>query len=147
MMIGKFDKEGDGYRGRIFSRERCGRVITFRPMPIKQSDGPDFVVASETQDGDRLDEIGVAWERTTSTGKPYLLVKLDRPTFWNGAHCVLIEQQGGSFALVWKRTRQKAEEAAEAVRVTGPKPVAGPTLSPRALPGRCQVESPRHRPA
>ena len=92
MMIGKFDKGGDGYRGRIFSRERCGRVITFRPAPVKQGDGPDFVVASETQHGDRLDELGVAWKRSTSKGKAHLLVKLDGPTFWNGAHCVLIDQ-------------------------------------------------------
>jgi uncharacterized protein (DUF736 family) len=82
MMIGKFDKEGDGYRGRIFSRERCGRVITFRPMPVKQDDGPDFVVisVSETQDGDEF-AIGAAWKKTSSKGKPYLLVKLDRRTF------------------------------------------------------------------
>jgi hypothetical protein len=39
MMIGKFDKEGCGYKGRIFSRERCGRVISFRPTPVKQTDG------------------------------------------------------------------------------------------------------------
>jgi uncharacterized protein (DUF736 family) len=115
MMIGKFDKEGDGYRGCIFSRERCGRVITFRPMPVKLGDGPDFVVisVSETQDGDEF-EIGAAWKKTSSKGKPYLLVKLDRPTFWNGAHCALIEQQDGTFGLVWKHTKLKAEEAAEA---------------------------------
>jgi uncharacterized protein (DUF736 family) len=113
MMIGKFDKEGDSYKGRIFSRERCGRVITFRSMPVKQGDGPDFVVRSETQDGDGF-EIGAAWKRTSSKGKSYLLVKLDRPTLWNGAHCALIEQQDSTFGLVWKRTKLKAEEAAEA---------------------------------
>jgi uncharacterized protein (DUF736 family) len=115
MMIGKFDKEGDGYKGRIFSRERCGRVITFRPMPVEQGDGADFVVQSETQAGDDEIKIGAAWKKTSSKGKPYLLVKLDRPTFWNGAHCALIEQQDGNFDLVWKRTKLKAQEAAEAV--------------------------------
>jgi uncharacterized protein (DUF736 family) len=115
MMIGKFDKEGKCYRGRIFSRERCGRVITFRPMPVKQGDGPDFVVisVSETQDDDEF-EISAAWKKTSSKGKPYVLVKLDGPTFWNGAHCALIKQQDGTFGLVWKRTKLKAEEAAEA---------------------------------
>jgi len=114
MIIGKFGKEGDCYRGRIFSRERCGRVVAFRRMSIKQGDGPDFVVTTETQDGFQFEEIGAAWKRTNSKGKPYLLVTLDRPTFWNGAHCALIEQQDGTFGLVWKRTKLKAEEAAEA---------------------------------
>ena len=114
MIIGKFSKEDDVYRGRIFSRERCGRVIIFRPMPVKQSDGPDFVMTSESEDGGKRDEIGTAWKRINSKGKPYLLVKLDRPTFWNGAHCVLIEQQDDAFSLVWKRTKLKAQEAAEA---------------------------------
>ena len=114
VIIGKFDKEGDCYRGRIFSRERCGRVVAFRRMSIKQADGPDFVVTTETQDGFQFEEIGAAWKRTNSKGKPYLLVTLDRPTFWNGAHCALIEQQDGTFGLVWKRTKLKAEEAAEA---------------------------------
>ena len=115
MMIGKFDSEGDGYRGRIFSRNRCGYVIAFRSVPVNQYDGPDFVVMTETGDGDQVGEIGVGWKRANSKGKPYVLVKLDRPTFWNGAHCALIEQQDGAFGLVWKRTKQKAEEAAEAV--------------------------------
>ena len=115
MMIGNFDKDGDGYRGRIFSRERCGRVITFRPVPVKQDDGPDFVVinVSETQDDDEF-EIGAAWKKTTSKGKTYLLVKLDSPTFWSEAHCALIEREDGTFGLVWKRTKLRAEEAAEA---------------------------------
>ena len=125
MMIGKFAKEGDGYKGRIFNRERCGRVITFHPTPVKQADGPDFVVVSETQDGEGDEfEIGAAWKKTTSKGKPYLLVKLDRPTFWNGAHCALIEQQDGTFGLVWKRTKLKAEEAAEAAPLTA-RPITG----------------------
>ena len=114
MMIGNFYKEGASFKGRIFSRERCGRVITFRPMSVEQGDGPDFVVQSETEAGDYETKIGVAWKRTTSTGKPRLLVKLDQPTFWNGAHCALIEQQDGTFGLLWKRTKLKAEDAAEA---------------------------------
>jgi uncharacterized protein (DUF736 family) len=83
-------------------------------MPNEQGSGHDFVVTSEAADGDELDEIGTAWKRTNSKGKPYLLVKLDRPTFWNAAHCALIEQQDGTFCLVWKRTMLKAQEAAEA---------------------------------
>jgi hypothetical protein len=43
-----------------------------------------------------------------------LSVKLNRPTFWQGAHCALVEQQGGTFSLLWKRTQLKVEEAAEA---------------------------------
>ena len=114
MMIGNSYKEGAGYKGRIFSHERRGRVITFRPISVEQGDGPDFVVQSETEAGDDETKIGVAWKRTTSKGKPYLLVKLDQPTFWNGAHCALIEQQHGTFGLLWKRTKLKAEDAAEA---------------------------------
>jgi uncharacterized protein (DUF736 family) len=73
MIIGKFGKEGDCYRGRIFSRERCGRVVAIRRMSIKQGDGPDFVVTTETQDSVQFEEIGAAWKRTNSKGKPYLL--------------------------------------------------------------------------
>jgi len=61
MMIGNFYKEGASFKGRIFSRERCGRVITFRPMSVEQGDGPDFVVQSETEAGDyeNLDRRGM----------------------------------------------------------------------------------------
>ena len=111
MIFGKFDQEGDGYKGRIFSRERCGRVITFGRMPVEQV---IRTKQSETEAGDDEIKIGVAWKRANSKGNRYLLVKLDRPTLWNGAHCALIEQQDGSFGLVWKRTKLKAEEAAEA---------------------------------
>jgi uncharacterized protein (DUF736 family) len=110
MVIGTFDKGGDGYRGRIFSRERCGRVIAFRPIPVGRSGGPDFAVTSETQGGNELAEIGAAWKRTNTKGKPYLLVRLNQPTIWNGAHCVLIEQQSGVFGLLWKRNRQRLKK-------------------------------------
>ena len=70
MMIGNFYKEGASFKGRIFSRERCGRVITFRPMSVEQGDGPDFVVQSETEAGDYETKIGVAWKRTTRQAVP-----------------------------------------------------------------------------
>jgi hypothetical protein len=64
MIIGKFGKECDGYRGSIFCRERCGRVITFRPIRVKHGGSPDFVVRSENADGDQFDEISVAGEES-----------------------------------------------------------------------------------
>jgi len=88
--------------------------LPFAGCRSSKATATDFVVTTETQDGVQFEEIGAAWKRTNSKGKPYLLVKLDRPTFWNGAHCALIEQQDGTFGLVWKRTKLKAEEAAEA---------------------------------
>jgi len=97
--------------------ERGAEQASARPtLIVERGDGPDFVVQSETEAGDDEIKIGIAWKRTTSKGKSYLLVKLDRPTLWNGAHCALIAQQDGSFGLVWKRTKLKAEEAAEAAQ-------------------------------
>jgi uncharacterized protein (DUF736 family) len=47
-------------------------------------------------------------------GKPYLSVKLDGPTLSAPIHCALIEQQNGSYGLIWNRDSRKEEEQAAA---------------------------------
>ena len=117
MLIGKFTKDADGYTGRIFNREWSGLAISIVPVPIKAGGGPDFLVLGSSEDladqGAVELELGAAWQKTSSKGRAYLSVKLDGPTLPNPVHCALIEQQDGSFGLVWNRAKPKAEDHEE----------------------------------
>jgi uncharacterized protein (DUF736 family) len=113
MMIGKFSQDADGYVGDIIGLGLNVASITFSPVPAKQGSGPDFVVLGNDEQN-REYEVGAAWKRQSKSGKPYLSVKLDGPTLAAPIHCALIEQQGGSYGLIWNRDSRKEEEQAAA---------------------------------
>ena len=49
-------------------------------------------------------EIGAAWEKTAeATGRKYLSVRLDDPTFAGPLYASLLEQEDGTFNLIWSR--------------------------------------------
>jgi uncharacterized protein (DUF736 family) len=108
MIIGKFDKDGEVYAGRIFSREWRGLVVTLNPMPAKKGSEPDFVAFGHDDNG--AFEIGAAWKKTSKKGRPYLSVKLDAPTLAAPIHGALFPQEDGSHALVWNRDSRTAED-------------------------------------
>ena len=59
MMIGKFAEKKDGsYTGQVSSFALKVAGMTFRPMPVKQGSGPDFVVLGS--DAGHEYEIGAA---------------------------------------------------------------------------------------
>src|SRR5271170_6463726 len=112
MMIGKFTQNGDGYTGSIHHMGLSLPAVTFSPMPIKQGNGPDFVVIGATIGAEF--EIGAAWKKTSKKGKAYLSVKLDAPTLAAPINCALTTQLDGSLALIWSRDNRNDEEQAAA---------------------------------
>jgi uncharacterized protein (DUF736 family) len=128
MMIGQFSQDGDGYVGDMIGLGLKVASITFSPVPARQGSGPDFVVLGNDEDG-RQYEITAAWKRVSEKkGKPYLSVKLDGPTLAAPVHCALIEQQDGTYGLIWNREDRKAEAEKQAA--------AWPTLRP--VDPRCE---------
>jgi uncharacterized protein (DUF736 family) len=57
-------------------------------------------------------ELGAAWKKVSTEGRPYLSVKLDGPTLRVPIQCALIEQNDGSYHLIWRRGEEEAEQAA-----------------------------------
>jgi uncharacterized protein (DUF736 family) len=53
-------------------------------------------------------EAGAAWEKTSeTTAREYLSVKLDDPTFPAPIYANLIEQENGTYALLWSRPQAR----------------------------------------
>jgi uncharacterized protein (DUF736 family) len=53
-------------------------------------------------------EVGAGWEKTSeSSGRDYISVKLDDPTFANPIYANLMEQEDGTFALLWSRPQAR----------------------------------------
>jgi uncharacterized protein (DUF736 family) len=49
-------------------------------------------------------ELGAAWEKTAeATGRKYLSVRLDDPTFAGPLYASLLEQEDGTHNLIWNR--------------------------------------------
>jgi uncharacterized protein (DUF736 family) len=112
MIIGKFIHEDDGYTGVIYSIGLACRDVTFIPVPVKQGNGPDFVILGSN--GDDECEFGVAWAKTSKKDKPYLSVKLDSPALVQPINCALTQQANGTHNLVWSRDARKEDEQATA---------------------------------
>jgi uncharacterized protein (DUF736 family) len=133
MMIGKFkaQKHG-GYTGELNALGLEIEAMDFCPVKDKRADGPDFVVIGYGEPPHPLDidftkyplrdgqvipntntyDLGAAWKKVTAEGKPYLSVKLDGPTLRVPIQCALIEQNDGSYHLIWRRGEEEAEQAA-----------------------------------
>jgi uncharacterized protein (DUF736 family) len=108
MIIGKFSEAEDGYRGVITALALHLDDIIFSPVPVKQGEGPDFIVlANESEPY----EIGAAWKKTSKTGKPFLSVKLEGPTLVQPINCALTVQPNGSYGLIWSRKKPPEETA------------------------------------
>ena len=59
---------------------------------------PDYRVFAGTT------EFGAAWKRTSATGREYLSVKLDDPSFPAPIFASLVATEGGdAYALIWSR--------------------------------------------
>jgi uncharacterized protein (DUF736 family) len=96
MIIGKFKYEhlDDTYVG-LIGTPGGTTAVAIRP----HDHGPDYLVEIETGA-----ELGAAWKRMSSEGKPYLEVKLDSPFLAQPANCTLIERDR-EHVLVWGRYR------------------------------------------
>jgi uncharacterized protein (DUF736 family) len=98
MIIGNFELVDGSYLGLI---EMLGTSTT--AVFKAQERGPDYVIVCPQQGSDI--EFGAAWKRTSRDRKPYLSVRLDSPMLPEPINCALLEQEGGTYALVWSRRR------------------------------------------
>lgn len=110
-MIGKFHEDGSAYVGCIYSAGLQLPSVTISPVPAKVGNGPDFVVIAD-EETDEF-EVGAAWQKTSKENKPYLSVKLDGPMLVAPINCVLLQQQNGSYGLIWTRKDKEHNVADE----------------------------------
>jgi len=96
-MIGLFTKGDNGYTG---SLKTLTLNVKARITPAeKENDkAPDYrVFAGQT-------EFGAAWKKTSNSGREYLSVKLDDPSFPAPIYASLVEAEGeDGYALIWSR--------------------------------------------
>jgi len=98
MIIGKFDKDGDGYYGKI-STMLMDMPASIKPAKRTSDNAPTHRVFSKSKSGI---DIGAGWEQTSKHGNPYISVKLDCPTLAAPLQCNLIEKDD-KFLLLWDR--------------------------------------------
>lgn len=94
--IGTFTAENNGYTGTL-------RTLTLNvkvKLVSNDSDNdkaPDFRVQAASHD------IGAAWKKTSEAGRDYLSVTIDDPSFPAPIYARLIEDEDGSYDLLWAR--------------------------------------------
>jgi uncharacterized protein (DUF736 family) len=98
--IGAFTKNSDGsYAGAIKTLSLNVRQAQLRPVERESENAPDYrIFAGGT-------EFGAAWKKTArDTGRDYLSVKLDDPSFPAPIYANLVDAEDG-YSLVWSRSR------------------------------------------
>ena len=96
--IGTFTKNDTGFNGSVKTLTLNVKA-KFVPAAGENERGPDFrIFAGAT-------EFGAAWKKTAKeTGRAYLSVKLDDPSFPAPIYASLVEAEDGeSHALIWSR--------------------------------------------
>src|SRR5262249_13914238 len=95
-IIGNFARSENGYIGSIKTAAISVKVkIT---LAAKENDkAPDFRVFADQS------EFGAAWKKTSSSGREYLSVKLDDPSFPAPVFASLIGTEQDGFVLIWSR--------------------------------------------
>jgi len=84
-----------GLRG----KEKAG-TLTFLPnVNQDHADAPAYRIFASNQA-----EVGGGWEKTAeATGRKYLSVRLDDPTFAAPLYASLLDQEDGTHNLIWSR--------------------------------------------
>ncbi|MBF0250773.1 MAG: DUF736 domain-containing protein [Alphaproteobacteria bacterium] len=98
MIIGTFDKDGEGFYGKIKTM-MLSIPVSIKSVKRNGDNSPTHRVISKSQSGT---EIGAAWERDSQHGNSYVSVKLDCPSLPQPINCNLIEKDG-KYLLLWER--------------------------------------------
>ena len=98
MIIGKFDKDGDGFYGKI-STMTLSIACSIKPAKRKNDTSPTHRVF--TKSGSGLD-IGAGWQSTSQNGNEYISIKLDCPALPAPVQANLIEKDD-KYLLMWDR--------------------------------------------
>lgn len=92
--IGKFTKDGNDFNG-VIRTLAINTKLTLAEVPNKSSENaPDYRVYA-----DRI-EIGAGWLQTSKSGREYVSVKLDDPSFTAPIFARLMIESG---ELIWTR--------------------------------------------
>ena len=97
--IGTFTKTANGDITGTVKTLALNVKAKFVPAEGESERGPDYrIFAGAT-------EFGAAWKKTArETGREYLSVKLDDPTFAAPIYATLVETETpGEYALIWSR--------------------------------------------
>jgi uncharacterized protein (DUF736 family) len=98
-IIGTFTAKDGKYTGKIQTLGLNANVI-FLPNTSTGPDAPAFRAFSGKL------ELGAGWEKTSeSSGRQYLSVRLDEPSFPAPIFASLIAQEDDTYALLWSRPR------------------------------------------
>jgi uncharacterized protein (DUF736 family) len=98
--IGSFTKGDNGsYTGTVRTLTVNAKTRLQPDADKTKDNAPDFRVYAGPA------EIGAAWRKTAQdTGREYLSVKLDDPSFAQPIYASLVEAEGGKeFNLIWSR--------------------------------------------
>jgi uncharacterized protein (DUF736 family) len=97
--IGTFTNRDGKITGKIRTLT-LNAALTFLPNENPTSaDAPAYRIF-----GSNRAELGAAWEKTAeATGRKYLSVRLDDPTFAAPLYASLLEQEDGTHNLIWNR--------------------------------------------
>jgi uncharacterized protein (DUF736 family) len=97
-IIGTFTQTENGYTGHIRTLT-CNVQAHFAPAKNGTDKGPAFRIFSANF------ELGAAWYREArDTGRQYLSIKLDDPSFPQPIFAALVESEvAGTFNLLWNR--------------------------------------------
>ena len=97
--IGTFTKNGSEFVGSVKTLTLNVKA-RFTPTEGENERGPDYRIVA----GPSI-EFGAAWKKTArETGRDYLSVKLDDPSFPAPIYASLVEDEGGeAHNLIWSR--------------------------------------------
>lgn len=99
--IGTFTRSENGYAGTLRTLNVSAKARLVAEATKDNERAPDYRVL-----GPGNAEIGAAWRKTArETGREYLSVKLDDPSFPAPIYASLVEAEGseGTFSLIWSR--------------------------------------------
>lgn len=96
--IGTFTQSKDGYTGSIRTLKLNSKIQLVPTQEKKTETSPDFRVFAGTLD------IGAGWKKTAQeSGRSYVSVSIDDPTFAAPVYANLIEAESGELNLIWSR--------------------------------------------
>ncbi len=97
-LIGTFTAHDNGFAGTV--RTLTLNVKVKIVASEKESDkAPDYRIVAGAF------EIGAAWKKVSSNDRPYLSVTLDDPSFPATIYARLVENDDGTYSLIWSRPK------------------------------------------
>ncbi|HGW5374942.1 TPA: DUF736 domain-containing protein [Pseudomonas aeruginosa] len=100
--IGNFTAQNNGFAGTVRTLTLNVKVKLV-PNDKGSENAPDFRVQAAGGY-----EIGAAWKKTSQNDRPYLSVTLDDPSFPATIYARLIEEEEGTYNLIWSRSKPAA---------------------------------------